>query len=314
MSNVSANLLVGQRDPLIQRASRNFRRVDFERARCMISPLHLEVVAEHIGDFSTRCIRSGEPIQGTVLALHSLGLDAHAFDAMRLSLGPQWHTTSFDQRGHGYAALHSSPALECYVDDALVMLDRCPKGPIHLVGHSLGGAIAANVAAASARASPGRIASLTVIASPPAGLPSFAGRGARSSARGMGALVPETLTRWFGDDTSTDAHLIRKYANDALSVMTPHGLGAAWLAFATFKGYECIASRLPQTLCIAMRDDLTTSPRVMQPIVDAIKAARRPEAARLVCLDKGGHLAPVAAPAEMTDLLVDHWQKASADA
>ncbi|MDB5819278.1 MAG: hypothetical protein JWQ11_2918, partial [Rhizobacter sp.] len=240
------------------------------------------VQPQRLGSLSTRVTRSGTGGQGCVLALHSLGLDAHAFDALGDALGDQWQVVSFDQRGHGAAASQAAADLGTYVDDAMAALALCGDRAVHLLGHSMGGAVAALLAERMASRERGCLASLTLVATPAAGHAAFALRGAPALAAGMDAVVPDTLQRWFGDAADTAS---TRYARSTLQAMQPEGFAAAWQALAGFEGYERIAAHLPATLCIAGADDLSTPPRVMQAIVDAFTRAGHESAASLQTIE-----------------------------
>lgn len=83
----------------------------------------------------------------TFVFLHGAGLNAHTFDPTILALGE--NAVSIDLPGHGRSdwrmdARYTPDAMATDVAEAMVSLT---SGPIHLVGHSLGGltAIAASV-------------------------------------------------------------------------------------------------------------------------------------------------------------------------
>ncbi|HEY3189707.1 MAG TPA: alpha/beta fold hydrolase, partial [Solirubrobacteraceae bacterium] len=69
---------------------------------------------------------------------------------------------AIDLPGFGGSGLPSRPRIESYADDVVAALDRLDVGPCALVGHSLGGAVAADVAERSPS-----VASLVLLA--PAG-------------------------------------------------------------------------------------------------------------------------------------------------
>ncbi|MEJ8846143.1 alpha/beta fold hydrolase [Variovorax rhizosphaerae] len=242
-----------------------------------------------------------------MLALHSIGLDAHSFDALREAVGPDWRITSFDQRGHGAQVNRPATSLEQYVDDAALALAECSDGPVHLLGHSMGGAVAALLAARTACGSPGRIATLTLISSPSRGMLGFTERAAAVRADGVRAAVAPTMFRWFGEEGAALDNAPQSYARSTLNAMQSEGFAGAWEALAQFPGYDDIADLLPPTLCITAADDLSTPPHAMQPIVEAFKKAGRADNVAFTTLASGGHMAPLFAAPELVGALRVHW-------
>lgn len=273
----------------------------------MTSSVAIRSATESLGDFRTDVVRSGDGAAGTVLALHSLGLDAHAFDALRRALDGHWRIVSFDQRGHGTSAGTSNASLDQYVQDAIAALAGCGEAPVHVLGHSMGGAVAALLAASVMRRASGRIASLTLLSTPAHGGAVFTQRGAEVRAGGMAAASAQTLARWFGDTRGLD-HAPQAYAQAALARMQPAGLAGAWEALSQFPGYAGLVQDLPPTLCIAAADDRSTPPRAMQAIVDAFVAAGRGDRVELSTLDGGGHMAPLFATPPLVAALTAHWR------
>lgn len=98
--------------------------------------------------------------QGTVLLVHGLGEHVGRYaDAARRLNRVDWHVTGYDQRGHGLSAgARGAIARE---DSLLRDLSRVIDvvrgergGPLILLGHSLGGLIAARFAAEGLQAQP----------------------------------------------------------------------------------------------------------------------------------------------------------------
>lgn len=273
-------------------------------------------VRQSFGDadrqFTTRVVRGGagpgEDKPAHVLALHSLGLDAHAFDALQEAVGMPWCIVSYDQSGHGSRAGDTATDMKALVDDAQAVLADCGEQPVHLVGHSMGGAVAALLASRLAASTPGRIASLTLLSTPANGGAAFVQRGADVLSNGMESAISQTMARWFGEAGAAVDAVPQRYARDCLQALQPAGLAAAWNALSEFPGYASLAVALPPTLCIAAEDDLSTPPKAMQAIADAFASAGRADAMTFSTLPGGGHMAPLFATPALVSALQVHWR------
>lgn len=211
-----------------------------------------------------------------ILCLHSLGLDGASFAGMADALGAEYGVVAFDQRGHGTAKHHPPPDFSALVADAAEALAGIDAETVHLVGHSMGGAVAAVLASQSPR-----VASLTILASPAKGLPVFADRAIAGQA-GLNVVIAETLQRWFGTMP------IDQRAHACLSAMTAEGFDASWQALSQFQGYALIAAALPPTLCLSFEQDQSTPPTVLDQITRTINS--QGGTARHVILPKAGHM------------------------
>lgn len=247
--------------------------------------------------------QSGSGAAGTVLMLHSLGLDSRAFDGIRAALPDDWHIVSFDQRGHGKAAGTPARSLDELLDDACLVIDSCDARQVHVVGHSMGGAVAA---LSAARLGP-RVASLALIATPAAGHPTFNARAQAAIEEGMQVAIPATLERWFGAEPEQCEAEAIVYAQDALSAMTPTGFAAAWRALATFGGYQPIEHRLPGTRLIAGVRDLSTPPSSMRSIFNTLIAAGAQPAPVFDEIDNAGHMLVLTHAPAVAAALQTHW-------
>ncbi|MBM3684621.1 MAG: alpha/beta hydrolase [Actinobacteria bacterium] len=102
----------------------------------------------------------GRPGDPPVVLVHGGGDFARSFDgfAPLLAHGGH-HVVSWDQRGHGDSARAELYVWAADVRDTIRFLEALGDGPHHLVGHSKGGVLAIEVAAAR----PDLVASLTLI-------------------------------------------------------------------------------------------------------------------------------------------------------
>jgi 3-oxoadipate enol-lactonase len=235
-----------------------------------------------------------------VLLLHSIGLDAHAYGALRQALGADWALNSYDQRGHGKRAGQTGFDLADLVQDALFALARM-EGPVHLVGHSMGGAIAALAAARGGA----KVASLALIATPPAGFPAFNER-ALAAEQDFAASCEATLARWFEGEQADTTEAVAT-ARAAMGRVQAAGMAAAWRALACFEGYEALGQALPRTLCIAAGNDASTPPAAMQRIVAARQSVQAAAQIQLQTIPGAGHMVPLTHPAPVAALLAAHW-------
>jgi len=96
-----------------------------------------------------------------VLLLHGGSAHAHWWDLFAESIADRFHVFALDLRGHGDSEHARSPAYRVgdYAGDVAAFVERVTPEPIHLIGHSLGGI----VAAAYAGRAPARLRSLVVV-------------------------------------------------------------------------------------------------------------------------------------------------------
>jgi len=78
-----------------------------------------------------------------VLMIQGLGADKHLWDLQRIALAPWYHTIALDNRGAGRSDKpYGAYSLEQMADDAAAVLDAAGVEQAHVIGASMGGAIA----------------------------------------------------------------------------------------------------------------------------------------------------------------------------
>ncbi|HYK11676.1 MAG TPA: alpha/beta fold hydrolase [Gemmatimonadales bacterium] len=102
----------------------------------------------------------GEP----VLLIHGLGASLEVLASLGDSLAVDHHVIAFDVRGFGQSTKFARPHDygRAMADDVIHLLDHLHIQRAHVIGHSMGALIAANLA----ERYPGRVASATLIAGP----------------------------------------------------------------------------------------------------------------------------------------------------
>jgi pimeloyl-ACP methyl ester carboxylesterase len=152
--------------------------------------------------------RSGGALHGEWLArgtgtpiafIHGFGADLNGWRPLQGHLAKGRGHFALDLPGHGLSDLAGSATLEAFVEAVAATLEAEGLTSAHLVGHSLGGAIAAAFAAAK----PASVRSLTLLA--PAGLgPEFNGAFTTGF---LGAQSQASLGAWIGQLAFDEAAL-----------------------------------------------------------------------------------------------------------
>lgn len=86
---------------------------------------------------------AGRPL----LALHGHFGEARTFAPLARELGPDWRVIALDQRGHGCSDRSTDYSRDGYLGDAVALLDHLGLDDVVVLGHSLGGVNAYQLAA-----------------------------------------------------------------------------------------------------------------------------------------------------------------------
>jgi pimeloyl-ACP methyl ester carboxylesterase len=214
-----------------------------------------------IGELTTRVVQYGPEDGARVLVLHSAGLTAHAFESFAEELVRRegFRVVAFDQRGHGLSSAHGDDvSLQGMAEDVAAVIDALTLGRVHLLGHSVGGA----VAGLASLLRPDSIRSLTIAASPLIGLPSFAERAQAARQGGMDTVIESTLSRWFNPSDRQQDIAAVSYARTSLQSMSAEDWAKLWDSFAKFQGFQA-SDTLPPVFCLVGECDRSTPPAVV---------------------------------------------------
>ncbi len=228
----------------------------------------------------------------TLVFLHGIGGDWTNFEPQLAAFADRYQAVAWTMPGYG-----DSPALPEMTFPALAravvaLLDRLGQDRVVLVGHSLGGMIAQEVAALY----PDRLAALVAACTSPA----FGKPGGDFQRQFLAArlapldrgetpadLAPGLVSAMVGADAPAAARAI---AQAAMSRISAPAYRAALNCLVTFDRRAELEAIACPTLLISGGEDRTASPAVMERMASHIPAAR------YVCLDGAGHLANLERP------------------
>lgn len=229
------------------------------------------------------------------LMLHGFAAEAAQWDTLADRLGQAAPVHRIDLPNHGRSPRRHITNFADLASQIRTAFDTLGKGPVHLIGHSLGGALA--IALADTR--PRRIADLTLIA--PAGLdPRIDGDILRGIAR---ATQADSLGPWLRQLTGDPAALSGAYIKAAAQARRDPAQRAAQAAMldALFPDGTCtfdLTAALHRTTCPT---------RILWGRADRVTpwqaALRAPGRVALHLFDGLGHLPQIEAPDAVLDVL-----------
>lgn len=239
---------------------------------------------------------SGKP----VILLHGLGGSASTFEPQARLLRSAFRVLRPDLPGAGRSGALAAEPFEALTDRLLDFADRLAPGPVHWVGHSLGGVLCQMIA----QRRPDSVASLSLIgpigAIPEpmqAGLRARAGRVRRDS---MQSFADEYIATALAGATQDDQPAALAYVRDTLLRTRPEAYAAYCEFLANYRGVDTANVRA-RTLLITGRAD------PVAPLAAATQLAGTFARGRLEVLESCGHWATLERPAAVTELLVRHF-------
>lgn len=238
-----------------------------------------------------------------LLCLHGIGGNRHAFDDLLAAAPAGWRVAAWDMPGYGESAPVEPMDWAALARAAVAVLDDLGAERAVVLGHSMGGMVAQEVAARY----PERLAGLILFATTPA----FGGKDDSFKNKFLESRLAPL------DEGKTPADFADKVVGGMFNDATPQAVRdkavasmAAVPAAAYRQALNCIvtfdrraelAGIACPTLVLAAENDALSPPKTME------KMAQKIPGARYVCLSGLGHLAnfenPAAFNAAVTDFL-----------
>lgn len=159
----------------------------------------------------------GQGSRGTVLIVHGLGEHGGRYAHVAAWLAARgFRVLGYDHRGHGRSGGPRGviPRADALVDDLAMVLDvlRPAQGPLVLLGHSMGGAVAAQFVAEARRSVDALVLSSPALAAKLSPL--------QRVMLGIGLAIAPFLTQGNGidaNDISHDPDVVQRYLGDPLN-------------------------------------------------------------------------------------------------
>lgn len=241
---------------------------------------------------------AGEPL----LLIHGLGYGRWGWEPLLPLLAERFRVISFDNRGIGESAVPPGPySAREMAGDALAVLDASGVEHAHVVGISLGGMIAQELALEA----PDRVDRLVLISTTPGvsgghPMPAATIRLMTEAAN----WAPEVALRRFVENAlgpEPDRDLVERILAHRLAApQDPAGWAAQAAAGATYDGAGRIASITAPTLVIAGTADRVVDYR------NSLALARSIRDSALRLIPDAGHLVFWEDPRAVADLIVGH--------
>ncbi|MBE7197451.1 MAG: alpha/beta fold hydrolase [Parafilimonas terrae] len=239
------------------------------------------------GDVDLHVRINGPRNAPAVVMLHALGTNLHLWDGAAELLAAEFRTVQVDLRGHGLSTVPPAPyAIDDLAADIGLLVEQLQLDAVHVVGISLGGAVALCLA----RRRPAYLRSLvlfdTDLSFPPASL--WQERARLVRAEGLTSLVEPSIARWV-----SAAAVDEPYAHGLRAMLRrtdPDGYAGAAEALAAFDGAAWARDLVLPTLVVVGEADPSTPVARAEALRDAITGAE------LRVLPDLAHLPPAEAP------------------
>ncbi|MFD5867916.1 3-oxoadipate enol-lactonase [Corynebacterium sp. NPDC060344] len=236
----------------------------------------------------------------TAILLGSLGASRDMWDPQVEALAGAARIVTVDLRGHGESPAPTGEyAMGDLADDVLALMDSLGIDRAHLVGLSLGGAVAQTIALEH----PERLHTLTLISTAPkfGETETWLDKADTVRAEGTGALADTVVGNWFTDECfDANPALPRRFA-EGIRTTSDDGYAGCCHAIAGFDSRERLADIAVPTHVIAGEEDTSTPLDVVTSLYDAIPHAD------LTTISPAKHLVNIEKAEQVNRVLAQHW-------
>jgi 3-oxoadipate enol-lactonase/4-carboxymuconolactone decarboxylase len=236
-----------------------------------------------------------EALGPPVLMLHSIGTSLHLFDPQAAALARNHRVIRMDLRGHGMSGVtRGDYSMAMHARDAVALLDALGVGAAHVVGLSIGGRIALEIAAIA----PDRVASLvlmdTALEFPPP--QAWQDRIVAVHEHGSGVLADVVMPRWVVNPSLPSSRGLRQM----LERTDRFGYAGSAAALRDARAADLAGKVACPTTVVVGDRDIATPMEMAQVVRDMVPGSR------LVVLRDAAHLPTLEQPEQCVAVILDH--------
>jgi len=250
----------------------------------------------HLGDIVVHAVAEGPTEAPPLLMLHSIGTTMQVFEPQVTMLARTHRVIRMDMRGHGLSGVTDGDySMELHASDALALLDALGVQQAHVLGMSIGGRIAMQLAAMA----PDRVLSLMLMDTALEFPPPQAWQDRIDAVREVGteALVDVVMPRWVVDPSLASSQGLRRM----LLQTDRRGYAGSAAALRDARAAQ-VAGRItcPTTVMVGDRD-IATPPELAKEVQAAIPGSRYVE------ISEAGHLPTLERADQATAAILEHF-------
>lgn len=214
---------------------------------------------------------SGTPL----VLLHSLALSGRMWDLLGDDLGPAHQLIAVDLRGHGESQWDGAPfSIGDMAADVVALLDDLGLAKVYLLGMSMGGTVAVEVAISAAERVDRLVLCDTTAWYGPDAPVAWEQRAATAARKPRELQVPFQTERWFGEGFRRSrpdqvAYLVGLFLRTA-----PDAHAAAARALGAYDGRAGLPGVTASTLVVTGEEDYATPPGMGRELAAGIPRAR----------------------------------------